>query len=116
MYEPWTYRDGIVSDTGLSLIGFDVEAVDGKIGSVEEESNIAGDSFLVVDTGFWTFGKKVLLPAAAVTRIDAGEKRVLLALTQEEIEHAPESGEDTHRSADHRRRIGEYYGSLHVRS
>ena len=33
MTEPWTYREDVFTGAGVSLIGFDVEATDGKIGS-----------------------------------------------------------------------------------
>src|SRR5262245_17739907 len=106
MNDPWTYREGIVADTGLSLIGFDVEATDGKIGTVEEESNVVGDSFLVVDTGFLTFDEKVLMPAATITRVDPEEKKVFLANSKEEIDGSPEFDENT---PGYRRRVGDYY-------
>ena len=64
-YSPQAYSD----DQKLDLVGFDVEATDGKIGSVDEENNVVGDSYIVVDTGFWIFGKKVMLPASTVTQI-----------------------------------------------
>src|SRR5947209_11701667 len=53
-----------------SLKGFDVEATDGKIGSVDEQSDLTGASYIVVDTGPWIFGKKVLLPAGTIQRIE----------------------------------------------
>ncbi|MFI6393174.1 PRC-barrel domain containing protein [Nonomuraea sp. NPDC050540] len=110
MTEPWTYREGVVSDTGVSLIGFDVEATDGKIGSVDEESSAVGDSYLVVDTGFWIFGKKVVMPASTITRVDTQEQKVYLARTKEEIKDAPEFDENTYREPDYRQQVGDYYG------
>ncbi|SNT19277.1 hypothetical protein SAMN05216276_10281, partial [Streptosporangium subroseum] len=44
----WDYRSEARSgDQALDLVGFDVEATDGKIGSVDEESNAVGDSYVV---------------------------------------------------------------------
>ncbi|MEV0381520.1 PRC-barrel domain-containing protein [Nonomuraea sp. NPDC050643] len=110
MSQPWSYRDGVNSDTSLSLIGFDVEATDGKIGSVDEESNAVGDSYLVVDTGFWIFGKKVVLPASTVTEVDPQNKKVFLARTKEEIKNAPEFDEATYTDPGYREQVGDYYG------
>ncbi|MBD0291736.1 MAG: PRC-barrel domain containing protein, partial [Thermoleophilia bacterium] len=45
------------------VVGFSVEATDGGIGKVDEATYDVGQSYLVVDTGPWIFGKKVLLPA-----------------------------------------------------
>ena len=56
--------------------GFDVAAADGHIGKVDEASYDAGRSFLVVDTGFWIFGKKRLIPAGVVERVDPDAETV----------------------------------------
>ena len=56
----WTYPETVGR---LDVTGFEVEATDGSIGKVKEFSNDAGESYLVVDTGVWIFGKTVLLPA-----------------------------------------------------
>ncbi|MEV7013122.1 PRC-barrel domain containing protein [Streptosporangium sp. NPDC051022] len=108
----WTYRPGVFGDESLSVIGFDVEATDGKIGSVDEESNVAGDSYIVVDIGFWLFGRKVVLPAGTVTRIDHQEHKVYVARTKDEIKEAPEFEETktTYDDAAYRKGLGEYYG------
>ncbi|MEU7900380.1 PRC-barrel domain containing protein [Nonomuraea sp. NPDC049152] len=109
MNEPWSYHESVGAGTGVSLIGFDVEATDGKIGSVDEESNAVGDSYLVVDTGFWIFGKQAVLPASTVTRIDPQERKISLARTMEEIKSAPELDEDTYKDPAYRQQIGDYY-------
>ncbi|MFG1876647.1 PRC-barrel domain containing protein [Sphaerisporangium sp. NPDC049003] len=112
MTEAWTYRDGVAPDPDLSLIDYDVEATDGKIGSVEEESNVDGDSYLVVDIGFWLFGRKALVPASLVTRVDPEANKIYLARAQDEIENAPEFDEDTYTDVAYRRRVGDYYSSF----
>ncbi|MEU7003917.1 PRC-barrel domain containing protein [Nonomuraea sp. NPDC046570] len=110
MSELWNYREGVVSGTGVSLIGFDVEATDGKIGTVDEESDTVGSSYLVVDTGFWIFGKKVVMPASSIVQIDPQERKVFLARTKEEIKDAPEFDENTYKEPGYRHQIGDYYG------
>jgi len=74
----------------VDLTGFNVEARDGKIGKVDEATHEAGGSFLVVDTGPWIFGKKVMLPAGMVPRIDPDTETVFVNLTKDEIKNAPE--------------------------
>lgn len=108
----WTYRSGVFGDESLSVIGFDVEATDGKIGSVDEESNVVGDSYIVVDTGFWIFGKKVVLPASTINRIDPQERKVYVNRTKDEIKAAPEFDEATYQDSGYREEIGGYYGRL----
>ena len=60
----WTYREsgalGVDGGRGVDVTGYSVEAVDGGIGKVDEATYDVGSSYLVVDTGPWIFGKKVL--------------------------------------------------------
>ena len=60
----WTYRDQ--SWGTAQLAGYDVEAMDGGIGKIDEASYDVGAGYIVVDTGPWIFGKKVLLPAGVI--------------------------------------------------
>ena len=71
MSDLWMYRQPM--ERGLDLEGFDVEAVDGKIGTIDEATYEVDSSYIVVDTGPWIFGRKVLLPAGVVDEIDFGE-------------------------------------------
>ncbi|WP_030455131.1 hypothetical protein [Herbidospora cretacea] len=106
----WTYRQGVQDPTTtLDVTGFTVEATDGKIGSVDESNYEVGDSYLVVDTGPWIFGKKVVLPAGTVTEIDPQEQKVFVARTKEEIKNAPEYDETTFKDPLYRDQLGGYY-------
>ena len=93
----------------MDLGGFAVEATDGEIGSVDEASNEVGSGSIVVDTGAWIFGKKVMLPAGVISRIDADDRRVWVDLTKEAIENAPELDESTYREQPYRDELGTYY-------
>ena len=62
----YTYRQDILVGGSIDLTGFDVEATDGHIGKVDEATYEAAASCLVVDTGFWIFGKKRPIPAAVI--------------------------------------------------
>ena len=77
----WAYREGVAM-ADRDLVGYDVEATDGHIGKIDEASNEAGRSHLVVDTGFWIFGKKRLIPAGVVRRIDDDEEKVHIGAHQ----------------------------------
>src|SRR6187455_1663949 len=87
--EIWTYRDTEVIEP-LDLTGFEVEASDGKVGKVEEAAYELGSSWLVVDTGPWIIGKKVLLPAGTIEQVDPEERKLYVDRTREEIKSAPE--------------------------
>ena len=72
----WTYRDTTITQRNLS--GLSVEAIDGKIGKVDDATNDVGASFIVVDTGPWIFGKKVMLPAGVVRDVDMDTETVFV--------------------------------------
>jgi hypothetical protein len=106
----WTYPDAAAMAT-TDLTGFSVEATDGSIGKIDEASNDAGASYIVVDTGPWIFGKKVVLPAGVVTRIDHDEECVFVDRSRDEIKDAPEFDPDHYRETGYRDRLSGYYTS-----
>jgi len=105
----WTYRQqaGVTAD----LTGYEVEALDGGIGKIDEASNDVGASFVVVDTGPWIFGKKVMLPAGVISRVDSAEEKVYVNRTKEQIKNAPEFDPDSYRDDAYRGELGGYYGA-----
>ena len=105
----WTFREGM--STQGDVTGFEVEARDGKIGKVDEATNEVGASYLVVDTGPWIFGKKVLIPAGLVDRVDYDTETVFVDRTKDEIKNAPEFDESTFADDSYRSQLGTYYGS-----
>jgi hypothetical protein len=110
----WAFREERWG--GIDLTGFDVEAVDGGIGSVDEATAEIGGSYLVVDTGPWIFGKKVMLPAGVIDRIDEGEKEIYVDRTKDEIKAAPEFDEDRLRDNAYRGELAGHYGGPRDRS
>ena len=67
-WQPWAYQDP--SWHSADLTGYKVQAIDGEIGKVDKDTFEVDNSFLVVDTGPWIFGRKVMLPAGVVTGMD----------------------------------------------
>ena len=104
----WTY--GETMTTPPDVADYDVEAIDGSIGKVDEATNEVDGSYIVVDTGPWIFGKKVLLPAGVIDRIDAEEQKVYVNRTKDEIKNAPEFDENAYRDERYRSTLGSYYG------
>ena len=88
----WSYRDTLARDLESTneMVGFDVEATDGSIGKIDELSTETSRHYLVVDTGFWIFGKKRLVPAGLVTRVDLNDRKVHIAMTKDQIKSAPD--------------------------
>lgn len=113
MYEDlWTYGldPAHPSAEATDIVGFGVEAEDGSIGKIDSATYEAGASQIVVDTGPWIFGKKVMLPAGVIERIDYDEQTVWVNRSKDEIKHAPELGEELDDAA-YRAELGSYYGA-----
>jgi hypothetical protein len=105
----WTYRSS--SMTGQDLTGFTVEALDGDIGKIDEATNEVGGSYIVVDTGPWIFGKKMLLPAGVLRDVDLDAQTVFVNRTKDQIKNAPEFDKDRYKDEGYRNEVGGYYGS-----
>ena len=108
MSSMWDYRDSAWTD-GFDLDGYDVVASDGSIGNVDKATNEVSNAYVVVDTGFWIFGKKRLIPAGAITSVEHDGKSVHVAMTKDQVKNAPDYDADTW-DDDARLRHGEYYG------
>ena len=111
----WMYRDqsqlGFDPASGKDLTGYHVEAVDGSIGKIDAATYDAAQSFLIVDTGPWIFGKKVMLPAGIVQRVDETEEKVWVNRTKEQIKAAPEYEDEMYDDTTYRSSLGSYYGA-----
>ena len=106
--EMWTFTTG--TPQNLDLTGFKVEALDGSIGKVDEATHETAVSFVVVDTGPWIFGKKVMIPAGLISEIDPDTEIVFVARNKDEIKNAPEFDEQHFREQSYRDDLAMYYG------
>jgi hypothetical protein len=108
----WTYREGVwvtgTTDTP-AFTGYKIEARDGSIGRIDEATNETGRSCLVVDTGPWIFGRKVMIPAGTIERVDHDEKKVFVSLTKDQIKDSPEFDDTLMNDDEYRARLGDYY-------
>ena len=103
----WTYRSDLRAPD-VNLVGFDVEARDGSIGKIDEDTDETSRAYVVVDTGPWIFGRKVVIPAGAIERIDTTGRHVFVGLTKDQIKNSPEF--DPNRfDEDYRTTLGTYY-------
>jgi FKBP-type peptidyl-prolyl cis-trans isomerase 2 len=107
----WTYRDQFSADE-IDLVGYKVEATDGSIGKVDDATYEVGGSYVVVDTGPWIFGKRVLLPAGVIESVDQAEEKVYVSLTKDEIKNAPEFDDTRYRDEAYRDELTGYYGGV----
>jgi uncharacterized protein (TIGR02271 family) len=102
------YRDHFDNQ---DVVGFDLYNGNEKIGSVDdllvdEEGHFR---YLVINTGVWIFGKKVLLPIGQA-RIDQASRRVFVnGLTRDQVEDLPEFTQEKTVDYDHEERVRSSY-------
>ncbi|MEV6710564.1 PRC-barrel domain containing protein [Lentzea sp. NPDC051208] len=121
-FVPWVWRDASWADEpdqdqdqdqdladrpDTGLIGYEVEATDGGIGKIDQDNAKVPHDCLMVDTGPWIFGRKVVLPVGTVRHVDHAERKVHVDRTKEQIKNAPEYDPDDH--DNYRKRTDEYY-------
>jgi hypothetical protein len=118
-FVPWVWRDPswidehehdeqqLAQRPDTGLIGYEVEATDGGIGKIDEDNAKVPHYCLMVDTGPWIFGRKVVLPVGTVHHVDHQERKVYVDRTKEQIKNAPEYDPENH--DDYRRRADDYY-------
>ncbi|MGI0484043.1 DUF2382 domain-containing protein [Pantanalinema rosaneae CENA516] len=96
------------------LVGYSLYSGNDKIGSVDdllvdEEGRFR---YLVINTGAWIFGKKVLLPIGQ-SRIDYNAERVFVnGLTREQVEALPEFTNENAVDYDYEERVRNSYRSM----
>jgi uncharacterized protein (TIGR02271 family) len=102
------YRSHFNND---DVIGLDLYSGNDKIGSIDDV--LVDDEgqfrYLVINTGIWVFGKKVLLPIGSA-RIDYPNRRVYAkSLTQEQVENLPEYDENRMVDYGHEEQVRDVY-------
>ncbi|ROP35570.1 PRC-barrel domain containing protein [Saccharothrix texasensis] len=93
----------------IGLLGYEVEALDGGIGEVDQSNARVPADCLLVDAGTWSSHLKVVLPVGAVARVDHDAKKVFVDRTKDQVRQAPEYDADTFDADDYRQRLGDYY-------
>src|SRR5687767_8958197 len=91
------------------LHGLDIVATDGEIGSVEEfyfDDDRWTIRYLVVDTGMWLPGRKVLISPISIGRADWNARTLSLSVTRQQVRDSPDA--DTHKPLS-RRYEAEYH-------
>jgi hypothetical protein len=100
--------------TNKHLKDFTIRATDGDLGTVVDlyiDDETWAIRYLIVDTGKWLSGRRVLISPMAVRHLDWDAKRLDVALTKLQVEQSP--GINTHRpvSRQHEAEHLAYYGS-----
>lgn len=96
-----------------AINGYAIAASDGRLGTV---SDVLFDDtswlicWLVVDTGKWLSGRKVLLPSSILGRLDPNARELAVGLTKQQVENSPDSDTDRPVSRQIETDIYDYYG------
>ena len=98
---------------GLAINGYAISASDGKVGTI---SNFFFDDtswlvrWLVVDTGNWLSGRKVLLPSSAMAHLHTKQEECSIKLTMKQIEESPNIDTDRPVSRQMETGVYDHYG------
>jgi hypothetical protein len=96
-----------------NLIGFSLGASDGEIGRVYSFLFDNGDwviHYLVVDTGRWLPGRKVLIPTKVLDQPDWQDRVFRVDLTKEQVHDSPQIDAEAPVSRQREIELHKYYG------
>jgi sporulation protein YlmC with PRC-barrel domain len=96
------------------LIGSSIAAKDGDVGSVTDllfDDESWSVRWLVVDTGTWLPGRKVLLPSSHLVRVLPAARGISVDLTREQVKSSPDVDTDQPVSRQMEARMYDHYGS-----
>lgn len=110
------YRNSFGDSDAIPFDSFNVYSQnDEQIGSVKDaliDEQEGRFRYLIVDTGFWVFGKKVLLPIG-IARFDYDQRRVYVdGLTKEQVEKLPAFTDDLKVDQDYEESVRTAYRPL----
>jgi hypothetical protein len=113
----WVWRTSLVANAdptaGQDVTGFAVESRDGEhVGTVDEATYDNDEGALVVDTGFWIFGKKRMVPVGLVERVDGDDRKLVLAAPKDVIKDAPDYDEVRRADREYRDRVADHYARM----
>ncbi|MEH2287663.1 DUF2382 domain-containing protein [Nostoc sp.] len=107
-----------IEGNDIKGMGVYVQGTDEKIGTINDAvvDDQGAFRYLIVDLGFWIFGKKVLLPVGK-SRIDSTANRVyVVGITREQAENLPEYQEHTTLDYDYEEQVRGGYRTPSVES
>jgi hypothetical protein len=94
------------------VTGYHIQDADGEIGHVADfiiEDKTWAIRYLVIDTGNWWSGRKVLISPRWIERISWNESRVFVSLSRETIKQAPEYSEEALVTRDYETQLHRHY-------
>jgi hypothetical protein len=107
----WMFRSGVGNER-TDLEGLTVEAIDGKLGKVDEVVTMSEGTYLVVDTGPLGLGKTTMLPSGLVTGIDVDDEVIHVDRTKDEVKNAPAYDADHREDPAYVEALTRHYGAV----
>jgi sporulation protein YlmC with PRC-barrel domain len=107
------HDESVVLRNSSAIKGYTIAANDGHLGTV---SDFLFDDmtwlvrWLVVDTGTWLFGRKVLLPASVLGHLDSKRSEFSVRLTKQEVKDGPDIDTKRPVSRQMEATVYDYYG------
>src|SRR5919108_3489571 len=95
-----------------SLRGYTLRATDGEIGSVDDfyfDDEAWAIRYLVVDTGKWLPGRKVLISPISLGPVDHDGKKLDVKLNKNQVENSPDIDKHKPISRQHESELFSYY-------
>jgi hypothetical protein len=95
------------------MLNYTILATDGEIGTVSDV--LVGDSdlklrYLVIETGGWLSGRKVLLSTAWLSSVETGKETVVVNIEKKRIQESPPYESNAAVDRKYEARLHDYYG------
>jgi hypothetical protein len=94
------------------LLSYKILATDGEIGSVSDlmvDDQEMKLRYLVIDTGNWLPGRKVVLSTAWISRVVPARELLVMNIEKKRIQEAPEYKAAAGFDRDYEKRLHDYY-------
>ena len=95
-----------------NILNYKILATDGEIGSVSDlivDDRELKLRYLVIDTGTWLTGKKVVLSTAWISGVAPEKETVVMNIEKKRIKEAPEYRPDADFDRGYETRLHDYY-------
>lgn len=103
----WTSREDVM--LADELVGYDVQGSDGRIGKLDR---VTYTKTCVVVSTSRLFGKRYVIPASSVERVDPDSQAIFVDLSKEEVENSPEYDDHLGFDDDCKAKTDAYYAQL----
>ena len=96
----------------LAVNDYNVQAADGELGQIEDfvlDDETWAIRYLIVNTGSWWSGKKVLISTQWIKRVSWSDSKVFVDLSRDSIKQSPEYTGETLLTRDYEVGLHQHY-------